>query len=76
MRYHKNQNMNQESRFVGMVTGRWARGNHVGRLRWSLGGCSSDCEGAYVAVYPVWLKEYIGLDVTFLFTVEGLTAGL
>ena len=40
------------------------------------GGCSSDCEGAYVAVYLVWLKEYIGLDVTFLFTVEGLSAGL
>lgn len=40
------------------------------------GWSSSDCEGAYVAVYPVRPKEYSGLVITFLFTAEGLTAGL
>lgn len=47
-----------------------------GETRVVSGWCSSDCKGAYVVVYSVWPKEYSGLVITFLFTAEGLTAGL
>lgn len=65
MRSHKNQNMNQESRSVGMVTGRRARGSHVGRLGWSLGGAPQTAKVHMLLHIPYGLKNTVVLSLRF-----------
>lgn len=76
MRCHKNQSMSKDSRVVGILTGRWARGSHVGRLRWSLDGAPQAGKVRILLYILYGLKHKLVLSPIFLLTVERLTVGL